>query len=342
MYKATDYVLPKQRHIDACFIGMIKWLLAGILCFSSIGMVAQVSTTETENYIRINYDNDLFTKTDRYYTQGIRIEFINSSLQKSPFSYLFFRSGKNARNYFGLGVNQNVYTPRNINQDSITHGERPYAGTLFLSGFLISLNDEKHIRLSSQLNLGVIGPPALGAQGQKFVHRVFSNSNAQPIGWENQIATDAVVNYNMQLEKGFINTTYFELIGITGARIGTLNNDASAGLMLRTGLLLPYFNTLGLYRHAVKKADNFQLYLYMRAKGNVVAYDATLQGGMFNRNSNYVLQGSDIKRLTAAFSAGLVFSYKQFGAEFSTTYSTPQFTKGIYNAYGHIGVFICY
>ena len=30
-----------------------------------------------ENYIKLQYDNDFFSATDRYYTQGIQFSFIN-------------------------------------------------------------------------------------------------------------------------------------------------------------------------------------------------------------------------------------------------------------------------
>ena len=39
-------------------------------------------------YIRFQYDNDFFTKTDEYYTQGIHVELVDPSLKKNPLSNL--------------------------------------------------------------------------------------------------------------------------------------------------------------------------------------------------------------------------------------------------------------
>ncbi len=318
-----------------------KALSVLLFCCVQISLFGQrQDSSATENYVRINYDNDFFTATDRYYTQGTSIEYINSFLARSPFSYALIRAGK--VNYFGIGITQNIYTPKSIDYDAIFYGERPYASTLHFSSFLVSLNPARKLRLTTQLDLGIIGPATGGGEQQKAIHRALPNNGA-PMGWQYQIANDAIVNYNTQIEKGIVNTTYFELVGIGKLRLGTLNDDLSTGLMFRTGLLHPYFKSLGLYKNAdtKRKINNFQLYLFAKGTATLVGYDGTMQGGVFNRKSPYTLSAGDVSRVTASVYAGAVFSYLRVSIEFAHVYATPQF-KGLYNSWGHCNLTVAF
>ncbi len=91
-----------------------------------------IQQARLENYIRINYDNDFFNATDRYYTQGIKLSFIHPIVKYSPLSYALIQINKNALNYYGLHIEQDCFTPRSIRYDTIPYGERPYAA-VFLS-----------------------------------------------------------------------------------------------------------------------------------------------------------------------------------------------------------------
>lgn len=206
------------------------------------------------------------------------------------------------------------------------------------------MDAKKHIRLTTRLDLGVMGPAAGGEQEQKAIHGLFDENNVEPIGWEYQIKNDAIVNYTVGFEKGLVNTKYFELMGLSQLRLGTLNSDISAGAILRTGLLNPYFKTLGLYKNAdkVEKINNFQLYFYTRGWVSVIAYDATLQGGLFNRQSPYTIGAADISRLTATVNLGVVFSYKRVALEFAHVYTTKQFKTGLNHGWGHCSLSVCF
>lgn len=68
----------------------VSALIILLICFRLTNLYAQntdsIRLAKQENYSRLNYDNDFFTATDRYYTQGISIEFIHTLFRKSPFS----------------------------------------------------------------------------------------------------------------------------------------------------------------------------------------------------------------------------------------------------------------
>jgi lipid A 3-O-deacylase len=153
-----------------------------------------------ESYVRLQYDNDFFSATDRYYTQGIRFSIINRIIKYSPFSYALIPLNKSAVNYYGLHFEQDCFTPKSIRYDTLNYLERPFSAVFFVSHSLNSLNPAKNMALNTQLDLGVIGPCARCEDEQKAIHR--SLVNIQPLGWENQIKTDYIINYNIKLEKG--------------------------------------------------------------------------------------------------------------------------------------------
>ena len=72
-----------------------------------------------ENYFSFNYDNDFFSATDRYYTQGILISFIHPIVKHSPFTHAPIKINKSEANYYGLHLQQDVFTPISIRHEGI-------------------------------------------------------------------------------------------------------------------------------------------------------------------------------------------------------------------------------
>lgn len=290
-----------------------------------------------ENYFRYSYDNDFFSSTDRYYTQGIRFELILNSLKYNPLSYLLIKINKKVKNYNGLAFERLGFTPRSIRVDSIYRGERPFAAVSFLSSFLISLDNGKQQKLFSQIDLGVIGPSSFGEEEQKYIHRKLNN--IQPLGWEHQIANDVIVNYTLQYEKGLIMKRYIEMIGTTEARIGTLYDDACIGGFFRLGRMHNYFLNPGTTTFPGYK--KFQFYGFLRGKIKVVGYNATMQGGIFSKSIN-TISSNNIERVVASGSFGVVIAYKRVSLEYTKWYISPEFRHGLSHGWGHCNISVCF
>jgi len=305
--------------------------------FFPVLLFSQSDTLRTDSYFHFYYDNDFFSATDRYYSQGIGIELSDPLIKKSPISKALVPF-KNAINYYGIRIQQDVFTPRSIRYDSIFVGERPYAGVFVVSHFLISIHPAKKQRLSTSLDIGIIGPNAKGAEEQKAIHSALNN--IQPLGWEYQIANDYVINYNAQFEKGFYIKKNIELIGFIDGRAGTLYDDVGIGGIVRSGWLEPYFKNSGLTRQKDRK--KIQCYAFAKGKIKAVAYNATLQGGVFNRKSIYTIPSANVKRLVAIGYIGIVIAYKRVSLEYSKAYLSPEFTNGLTHGWGHCSITFCF
>ena len=308
--------------------------------FSQVIDSSTILTHKPENYIRLQYDNDFFSATDRYYTQGIRLSVIHSIIKYSPLSYTLIRLNKKALNYYGLNVEQDCFTPKSIRYDTLNYLERPYAATFFVSHTLNSLNPEKKIALQTQLDVGAIGPCARCEDEQKAIHR--SLLNIQPLGWENQIKTDYIINYRVKFEKALFYKKHREIIANAFIRAGTLYTDVSVGFTGRMGFFSPYFSNLGMDKYSVHRKSNFQFYGILKLNAKAVAYNATLQGGLFNNESLYTVSSNRITRIVIDGMAGIVITYKRIGLEYSKFYLSPEFKEGLEHHWGRCMITYCF
>src|SRR5580698_1859191 len=84
----------------------------------------------TNKFVRLNYENDFFTQTDDYYTQGIKLESIDPAFRYSPFMWLLPRLSNSTVQY-GLSAVQDCFTPTSITSNTILYGDRPFAGYVY-------------------------------------------------------------------------------------------------------------------------------------------------------------------------------------------------------------------
>ncbi len=284
---------------------------------------------------QFNYDNDFFSATDRYYTQGIYLKLTLPILKKSPVSKLLIPINKDAVNQYGLRLEQDVFTPRSIRHDSIYYGERPFAAFFLISHELISVDREKKQRLITQVDLGIIGPAAMGKEEQKGIHKALDN--IEPLGWQYQLSTDYLINYNLRFEKGLLRRKYIDWLAISELKLGTLYDNTAIGTMLRIGCMKHYFET-----NEIAPIPDFQCYFFGRLMGTVVVYNATLQGGVFNNKDVYALSSKEINRGIATAHIGVVLVYKNVSLEYTKAYLSAEFKNGLQHGWGHCMVAVCF
>lgn len=277
-----------------------------------------------------NYDNDVFTATDRYYTQGVRFDLISPTMKKLPTSFLLISHKNSSQKLYGIAIDQNCFTPRSIRYDTIKIGERPFSGNIFLSHFLISNSKEKKERIFTKIDIGAMGPCAMCEQEQKGIHKLINN--IQPLGWEYQLKNHVFLNYTLGFEKGIIAERNFEFIVIAQTRIGTVYNDVGLGSIIRIGKMNSYFNSFGTI--SLQKTK-FQVVFFMKSLARIIGYNATLQGGLFNKNDIYVLPASQITRTIATITSGISFTFKKFALEYALNWISPEFTNGLFHGWGH-------
>ena len=290
-----------------------------------IDNMATFRDIKSDNYFRIHYDNDYFTATDYYYTQGYNFELISPRLKTNPLNKLFYSPKSNEKKY-GLSIEHMGYTPTSIRFDNILYGDRPFAAAIMLKSFLVATDTVSKSRVGSALNIGIIGPGAFGNEMQTGIHKWVGD--IKPLGWHNQIKNDLVLNYEITHEKQLVRPNdFFTLNSYGKLKIGTINTNISAGLTTVFGIINNPFTS-------VKNKNKFQIYGYLQGLGTLVGYDATLQGGIFNRESPYTIANSDIERVTFQTNFGIIMQYKAVYLEYSRSELSKEFKTGNFHKWG--------
>jgi lipid A 3-O-deacylase len=200
----------------------------------------------------ILFENDLFTGDDRYYTNGIKLSWMSRDLRQfrqwehTPvwmrgFFESFDRFQPGREKNVGVFVGQKLFTPTDIQRRDLIVGERPYAGWLFGG---MSLNSKNSVALDTfELQLGILGPSALGEETQNFVHEVRDIPTAK--GWDNQLDDEVAFSIFYQRKQRlweFFHPASLlgaDVIAHAGAAGGTLYTYGNAGMELRAGINIP-------------------------------------------------------------------------------------------------------
>ncbi len=274
--------------------------------------------TPTANHAwRLIYENDFFAATDRFYTQGIYVEYLSSTLRRSVLRRLLYTPTTQAVSV-GVAFGDEGYTGRDLKRADIVAGDHPWAGTKQLSVFAVAADTVRHRRVSSQLTVGLIGQGAAGREIQTFIHK--QTGNTVPQGWGNQIRNDLILNYALGLEQRvFAPTPSIALWTGAQARAGTYQTSLSVRGTLMIG-----------------RAD--RLFVYANPTARAVGYDATLQGGMFNRSSPYTIEAEQMRRLVYGERYGVVYRGARLSLEFFRARTSAEFAGGSSHSTGGISV----
>jgi len=313
-----------------------EYLLTPVEC----GPFPSVIELSREQYFRMQVDNDLLDNTDRFYTNGILLEYIGPALSRSPLSKLTIPYWHQGINYYGMSLVQNMYTSSKTKKAGIPYGDRPYAAYLYLAAFKITNDPVRRFRQSSELQVGVIGSASLGGSVQTWFHSSVP-TNDEPLGWDYQIANDLLLNYAVSYEKGLVSTRNVELNLTSTGILGTVYIQANGGFYFRAGDMNPYFSNLGFSKRSVNHSRGFkntQYYVFLKAAGTAVGYDATLQGGMFNHDNVYTISSDSLSRFKFSTSAGLAFSYGGARVDLEQHFISPEFTGGLWHMWIGLGL----
>lgn len=284
----------------------------------------------TDSYSRLNYENDFFSGTDLYYTQGIHLELVAPWVKRFPLSKALLHPRYSYIRY-GIGIEQDGYTPSNYSKPQILYGDRPFAACLFLKTFLIAIDSTKKQRFSTTFSSGVIGQAAGGMEEQTGIHHALHDLT--PHGWPNQVHNDAILNYQVNYEKQLLSAGHIFSLDVDAmARAGTLSNKVNIG----TTMMFGYFDSPFSTSMVTKK--NFRIYAYEHAEVNAVGYDASLEGGVFNHTSPYTISSKDLTPFVFQNRFGFVVIDHRTYLEYFQSLLSHEFTTGNFHVWGGVQI----
>lgn len=177
-----------------------------------------------------------------------------------------------------------------------------------------------------ELDLGVIGPEALGEDTQTWWHKV--TDYAEPRGWDHQIKLEPALQLFLtrSIQVGFRNEDYWGLDIVPHGRValGNVYIYGEVGTLFRAGYNLPSeyivspmesFST-----HPSYDPPDWSVYAFAGADGRVVGRNIFLDGNTF-KDSHTV----DKELFVADLRAGGAIRYKGFETVVSVVHRTREF-----------------
>lgn len=319
---------------------MKKWIIAIIfLVLHSETLLSQA--LEGTTHVSLTTENDLFSlptgTTDRYYTNGLRMDYFFTKEGRSFPSSLLLKISDD-KNVYSWGLAQYMFTPSQIDIEAIQYEDRPYAGALFAIHALNSYDYSKKIKLTSDFYIGVTGPLGPAEETQIAVHGLFNYT--KPEGWKNQVPNDIIINYNLRLEKEIVYVP--EKLFVTGAIetfTGTLYNAMGAGFSLRVGKV---HNFLEAKTESSTRKNKSHFYVMLKPTVRVIYFNALLQGGIItnlkNTHEGYVLEKDQVERINVFTEVGVVYTRPKMNISFMQKMRTAPFKGGNAIEFGSISV----
>ena len=298
-------------------------------------LISKAFSGENDNpgqWLKINWANDVFFQTDRYFTNGFKLEYFASSPGLNLINLIHLPSQFYATDYYSWGIEQHIFTPENFSLSSGQINDRPFASYLVVSSKKIQADRMNQLITTSELQVGLMGDKSGGEFIQNGIHTILPTSSFVP-GWENQVQSEPVLNYGIELEKGLLTLPSLSVSGFAGGKLGSPYTYLNAGFRLRAGSVQDYFGNLNF-----SASNNWQAYFFAGMGGKFVLYNATIQGGIFTDNIH--LTPPAISPYIYNFDMGINTSYKNLNVEIGARYLSPEFKSGSDHMWGYISFMI--
>lgn len=295
-------------------------------------LLITVTSTLKADIVSFQFNNDVFAQTDRHYTYGLSLSWLDETVNENNnssngFSMIiknifdtvtFNTTDRFTKNYTaGTSFNQFAITPHNTDTSLPQYQDVPYAGFTSMSLFYFVWDAESFNEY--RLDLGVAGKYSGTEYSQNIFHKIIGNKVSN--GWDNQLKSELTAN--VLFRHGF--KSYEDKIGKYdvdwfnqfGFQAGNLCTDIFAGTTFRIGknytsnfnVQYPYLKQDASLLQSTKPNDNFGYSLSFGANGSLNAYsyflDEAIKSGydMDNKRANYSLySGIDLyfsnKKLT--------------------------------------------
>jgi len=284
------------------------------------------------------FENDLFSEalgfghSDRWYTNGIKLMLT----RKGPIAPLQLLAdaadtvrplasrmlGDPDDMQSGYAAGQLMFTPANILQTAPQPSDRFWGAFLYVGSIVQTGSSSTRGKIvtddvrTAEVDVGFIGPPALGDQTQTEVHRAFGYN--LPRGWSNQLPAEAAIQatYVRSIRWGGSAASglgrYVDVSTHRGFSLGTLFDSVNAGFTARIGSHLAGVPVGTIERPSLANfkptANNFYGMIGFDLKA--VAHNTFVDGSLF-RAAPYASQMRS-KPLVAQSTVGVVAELVDF------------------------------
>lgn len=272
---------------------------------------------------------------------------------------------------FGFGIT--MYSPVDITASNVQLNDRPYSGLLYVSkGYQTNtLNRAENYEQTvlHNFSFGCIGPCAQQEFVQDKWHglaRFLSRSNSPkaPKGWDHQIKNEPAFIYTYDNRKTIyssdtVTTSHgsyksFEVTRIYKVLAGNIFDTLETGLLIRHGKITEGTHYTGeinkfmmlasgektFENPVIEKNAEREVYVFLRSQIRAILYNATLEGGLFDRIINDTVRSEhtvDARPATLDFEAGGSYTFKcGLVLDISVASRSTEFKEKKWDAFDHV------
>lgn len=255
--------------------------------------------------ISVLEENDsLYSDSDKHYTQGFRLSYLTAPIGaqsgwSDPFDFaggiapIFSeRAGEEHTRRYAFLLGQSIFTPTNKTVAVPDPNDRPYGAWLYTGASLLQETDRNMLE-NLEVDVGVVGPQALGEQTQNDYHQLIGINQAK--GWGRQIRDEPgiTLNYERLWRVSLLGDgkNGIDLVPQVGATVGNVFTFGDAGALLRFGKNLGADYGPVRIRPALSGTDYFNrdnldgslgIYGFVGVQGRIVGRNIFLDGNSFS------------------------------------------------------------
>lgn len=270
-------------------------------------------------YIDFRIANDVLylpIKTDQYFTSGISLE-VGKKTEVAP----LLRTTTNAVQNRYWRFTQNIYTPREIESSVLLTNDRPFASYLIATHGKSYTDALLGFSIETAWTAGILGKYSGGGSMQNALHEMLSFADPLP-GWIYEVKPDVILNYEVGLAQHFRLGPHLLLTTGLKTRLGTLYTNINPEVTSRW--------------RAVRFNESRYLQLEITGNARLVGYDATLSGGLINRDRRY--RGIvHPQSLVGQFGVNGEIRYDGLRLMGGVSYLSPEFAGGLPHAWAWMG-----
>jgi hypothetical protein len=294
---------------------MIKSFCICLILFL-VTLTASSQTVNFKNEFGFRSDNDSYLGVgqDRYYTNGLFLSFRHALKQNSERS-------KFAKKIYEIEAGQYMFNAQTGQIGNISQVDRPFAAYLY-GGVKLNLiyKNERSIELS--LNAGTIGPKALGKEVQEGLHNAIGFYRIS--GWEYQVNNETGINAALKYSSLLSRKSGNDLSIQSYVNLGNTFSGLGAGILFRTGRINPFSNSVSNNTRISNSLNDTipqkEFFFFTRPMLNLVAYDATVQGGLFTGDRGPVTYSP--RRFQYSQELGVNYAVKHWTLNFFLTFKS--------------------
>lgn len=291
-----------------------RWLFLIFFLSAGLANAQQKEPAFFGTELSFTTDNDAFLlqKHDAFYSNGFFLKLAKAGQ----------KGGSKIIGSFELG--QMIYTPLFRKTETRADIDRPYCGYLFLKYNQVKFLPKESIFQYSG-SVGIVGPASGGEAMQNSYHKLLRY--APFLGWQyqvrNALGIDLGITYARTLWQ---DSSWIKLVPVAQLNLGTTFTNARLGMYTTLGIFEKNSNSAlwnaRIHSMPVNHQKKYELFVYWYPQVILQGYNATVEGGLFDKGSGAAL--SESERWMFQQNWGLCYAAGRWTTRLEVVYQTKE------------------